>query len=304
MAKKTNDMGTTKLIQNGGFKMNVTKLFHICKLKNALIKSMLIPLSILTFSCEINDPVADISAMGFIAANIYWDVPVTNVTAGNEVEFYAEYWSVDNIIEYLGVWYDLRKNLKYTLTHPATGFAFTLDSSELAREFMEIKTFSHSEQNYVAEKKAYVLENSFPVSYTLSSLEYSNPAAFNQEQFNQLIPENVRSQFLTGLFPLLTYNDFRMLLVTEGQVVEEEIFEGYFDTIPVGEEAVRMMKTEAEPQLRAHLSELPFSAFIYNRNRQYYAVEFSQSFGLNVRFRIVNGNQVENFSEAKTITVF
>lgn len=254
-------------------------------------------------SCTINDPVADISSPGYIAANIYWDVPVTNVTAGNEVSFYTEYWSVDDVYNYLGVWYDVNKNLKYALTYPPTGYTFSLDSSALVREMLEIKTFTHSDENYDEEKKAYVIEDSFPVSYTLSSLEYKNPITFNQEQFNQLIPAYMRAQFVNNLFPELTYQDFRTLLVTDHQIVETEVFEEYFDTITEGEETIRVMKAGAESALKAHLNEVPFSAFIYNKNRQYYAVEFTQGFQLNAQFRIVNGNDVENLSENKTITV-
>ena len=255
-------------------------------------------------SCKINDPVADISAPGYITAGVYWDVPVTNVIAGNEVEFYAEYWSVDHVIEYLGVWYDIQKSLKYLLTYPPNGYSFTLDSAEFSREFLEIKTFTHSESNYDAEKKAYAIEDKFPVSYTLSSLEYKNPIAFNAEQFNQLIPATVRTRFINNLFPLLVYQDFRTLLVTDRQIVDAEVFEGYFDTITEGEITTHIMKAEAEPVLRLHLDEVPFSAFIYNRNRQYYAVEFTQGFELNARLRVVNGSKVENFSEVKRITVF
>jgi len=265
----------------------------------ALVGSILL----LNSSCTINDPVAGISSPGHIAANIYWDVPVTNVNAGNEVAFYAEYWSVDNVYNYLGVWYDVNKNLKYTLTYPPNGYTFTLDSSALVREFLEIKTFRHSETSYNAEKKAFIIEDKFPVSYTLSSLEYKNPITFNAEQFNQLIPESIKIQFINNLFSQLTYQDFRTLLVNDYQVVENEAFEAYFDTEVIGEETIRTMKPDAEVELRSHLNEVPFGAFIYNKNRQYYAVEFTQGYQLNARFRIVNGNDVENLSEIKTITV-
>jgi hypothetical protein len=267
------------------------------------ILAVMVSILLLNESCTINDPVADISSHGYIAANIYWDVPVTNVNAGNEVSFYAEYWSIDDEYNYLGVWYDVNKNLKYALTYPPTGYTFSLDSSALVRELLEIKTFQHAEANYDAEKKAYVIEDSFPVSYTLSSLEYKNPISFNQEQFNQLIPEYIRAQFVNNLFPQLVYQDFRTLLVTDRQIVENEVFEGYFDTEIIGDETIRTMKPEAESELRSRLNEVPFSAFIYNKNRQYFAVEFTQGFQLNARFRIVNGNEVENLSEIKTITV-
>ncbi|SHE33742.1 hypothetical protein SAMN05444274_10191 [Mariniphaga anaerophila] len=258
---------------------------------------------LLITACTINDPIDDISSPGYVAANIYWDVPVTNVMAGKDVSFYAEYWSVDNKFNDLSIWYDVNKNLKYTLSYPPTGYTLTIDSSALVREFIEIKSLDHSDASYDAEKKAYVIENSFPVSYTLSSLEYKNPIAFNPEQFNQLIPEYVKTQFLDNLFEQFSYKDFKSLLVDDQQIVEEEIFEGYFDTITEGEETIRVIKPEAETSLRAHMNEVSFGVFIYNTNKQFYAVEFTQGYQLNARLRIVNGNNVENFSETKAITV-
>ncbi len=255
-------------------------------------------------ACEINNPVADLSDPGYIAANVYWDVPVANVKAGNNVEFYAEYWSVDGEINYLGVWYDIQKTQKYILTNPVTGYSFSLDSSELSRELLEIKTFTHSEDNYVPEKKAYVIQDQFPVSYTLASLEYKNPITFNADQFNQLIPGYVKEQFLNNLFPQLAYPELKTLLVTDRQIVEPQIFESYFDSISTGDVVSRIMKTEAGETLRSDLNDVPFSALIYNKNRQYYAVEFTQGYQLDARFRVVNGNGVENFSDTKQITVF
>lgn len=52
------------------------------------------------------------------------------------------------------------------------------------------------------------------------------------------------------------------------------------------------------------MDQLPFSALVYNKNRQFYAVEFSRNYELNARFRVVNGQQVANFSDVKRITVF
>ncbi|MGM0622117.1 MAG: hypothetical protein ACQETJ_13780, partial [Bacteroidota bacterium] len=200
-------------------KINIYNMFK-------LFKPVAVLFSVVVFftSCELNNPVDEISSPGYMAASIYWDIPVTNVAAGNEVEFYAEYWSVEDQFDYVGVWYDVHKNMKYILTHPGSGYSFTLDSAELSREMLEIKTFEHSADNYDAEKKAYVIENTFPVSYTLSSLEYKNPIAFNDEQFNQLIPEKVKMLFLDEVFPLLTYDDLRRYLVTENQIVDEETF--------------------------------------------------------------------------------
>ncbi len=253
--------------------------------------------------CMINDPIADISDPGYQAANVYWDVPSGNVVAGNTVEFTAQYWSTDHSITYLGVWYDIARNLSYTLTYPGNGFSWSLDSSEVVREFQEIETFTHSESNYVAEEKAYVLKGAFPVSYTLSSIEYKNPLAYKADEFNKLIPATVRARFQQALFPKLGYAGLQSLLVTEGLVVTQTRLDGWFDTSEENGVVMHVLKSDSASVAWAGLQKLPFSAFIYNKNRQYYSVEFSQGFQLKARFRVVNGTQAVNFSDVKLITV-
>ncbi len=265
---------------------------------------ILAPLWAIVTSCEINDPIGDISRPGNITANVYWDVPLANVTAGNEVAFSAEYWSTDKTFEYLGVWYDIVRNLSYSLTYPGTGFTYSLDSAEVVREFQEIVSYTHSENNYISDKKAFVLNSTFPVSYTLSSLEYKNPYTFNQEQFDKLIPSAIRDRFLQALFPQLAYGDFKTLLVTDGLLVTEETLDKWFDTLMVEEVEILKLKADSSAIVMSTLRKLPFNKLIYNKNRQYYSVEFHRGYQLNARFRVVNGTREANFSDVRVITVF
>lgn len=259
----------------------------------------------LVFSgCDINDPIGEISRQGEMAASVYWDIPSSNVNAGNDVAFHAEYWSVDKTFTSLGVWYDVVRIMKYSIVFPQTGYTFLLDSAELVRESQEVVSFSHSETAYSEEQKAYIIDSSFPVSYTLSSLEYKNPFTYDQGQMDLLIPEVLRKRFINSLFGQLEYKDFATLLVTNNGVVQAETLETWFDTVTEDGVLSRPMKPEAEILLREKMGELPFSALIYNKNRQYYAVEFSRSYELNARFRVVNGNNVANFSDVKRISVF
>ena len=271
---------------------------------NLRVGALLLPLLFMAASCEINDPLGEISRPGHVAASVYWDVPVTNVTAGGDVAFEAQYWSVDGTFTSLGVCYDVVRKMKYAVTFPLTGYTFLLDSTELVRESQEIKTFTHSEDNFSAEKKAFVIDDTFPVSYTLSSLEYKNPLAYDAAQIDKLIPPAIRERFIQGFFAQLGYSDFKALLVTNNPVVPADTLESWFDTVTEGEVVTRPVKAPALPLLREKVGQLPFSALVYNKNRQYYAVEFTRSFELNARFRVVNGTQVENFSDVKRISIF
>jgi len=261
--------------------------------------------SFVFISCEINDPIAEISKPGHFAANVYWDVPNTVVNAGSEVPFYGEYWSVDNKFEYLGVWYDVKRKLSYSLTYYGNGYTFSFDSTGVAREFQEIITFEHSQGFYNSEKKAYVINGTFPISYTLSGLEVKTPVTFNLNQFNQLFPQNIQKRFFDGLFPTLLYSDLRNLLVVNNQLIAEAEFETHFNVVvdPETQVSTKVMKTESATFLKGLVSQVPLAFIIYNSNRQFYAYTFTQGYELNAKLRVVNGNKIENFSDSKRITV-
>lgn len=275
-------------------------------MKAKIINLLLGCMGLVWFSgCEIHDPIAEISTPGYFAANVYWDVPNTVVPAGSEVPFYGEYWTVGDEFQYVGVWYDVVRTIKYSLTYAGNGYTFAFDSLGLAREFQEIAAFEHNAGWYDPEKKAYALEAAFPVSYTLSGIEVVNPLTFNQSQFSQQFPQKIVDQFFDGLFTTLAYADLKQLLVVNHALIEEAEFETHYSTVTDPDTGLesKVINAESVDILKGLLKQVPLQDLLYNSSRQFFGYEFIRVYELNARLRVVNGNGVEQFSESKKINV-
>jgi hypothetical protein len=262
-------------------------------------------------SCEIYDPVDEIARTGKITANVYMEIPNTNVKAGESVAFHAEYWSIDDVYNSLSIWYDVNTVLKYEMTASLTGYSQNLDSTVVAREFQEIVSFPHDASNYVSAKKSYIIDSSFPVSYTLATVSIEDVDEYSESQVMQLFPASFINSFYEGFFSS-TENDYdllKTLLVTSDTIVDAETFDSYFEVVlvenPEGGDPIETMvlKDGAESAMLGYVKQVPLEHLIYNKNKQVYKLLYTRSYELDAKFRVVNGNDVENFSEAKLITV-
>ena len=260
-------------------------------------------------SCEINDQIGDIARTGDIAANIYMVIPSSIVDAGNPVAFHAEYWSVDDQFESLSIGYSIQANMNYSITAVATNYTYTMDSSEVAREYQAIKSFEHAAGNYDAEARSYVINDDFPVSYTLATSSIGNSDTYNEELINSVFPAYAIAAFYDGFFETLDYNLMKHYVVTSNGIVDEETFESHWDTELVEDPAggdpteIKTMKAESVETLKSYTKQIPLSQIVYNANKFIYEIGYTKSYELNARFRVVNGTGIENFSEEKTITV-
>lgn len=267
-------------------------------------------------SCETYDVVDEIAQPGHYAANVYIEVPSGNVNAGDSVDFTVEYWTIGDEFTDLGLWYSLDINLNYELTSVYNqDYSFSLDSTKLVREFHEVNAYEHSVQNYDEEKEAYVIEDGFPVSYTLAATEINSPDTYNESQINSLFPSSVFQRFYEGLFETLGYDVLKEILVTDFEMIDEVTFDSYFTEIEVeqppveeGEEQpepeyIYEMNEDAGPVLLNLLKEVSVEDLVYNELVPEYGIKFSREYKVNAKFRVVNGNGIENFSDVKTVSV-
>lgn len=266
--------------------------------------------TLLLVSCEINDPVGELARTGNFAANVYMEIPSANVTAGDSVAFHTEYWSVDDKFNSLAIWYSIQTNLVYTINSGISDYMYKLDSTEQARELQEIVNYEHNASNYVTEKKAYVLDDKFPVSYTLSGVELKNPITYNESLVYQLFPASVIEQFYNGIFETLDYDQLNELMVINNNIVDSAAFETYFETIQIEDPDnegefidIKVIKEESKSALFELFKEVPLEDLVYDATKQHYGLFFQKMYDLKASFRIVNGNDIENFSEEKTITI-
>ncbi len=266
--------------------------------------------ALLLVSCEINDPVYDFARTGNIAANVYMEIPSANVVAGDSVAFHAEYWSVDDKFNSLSIWYSINTSLGYTISSGISDYEYKLDSTEQARELQEIESYEHNAAAYDTEKRAYIIDDKFPVSYTLSATELKNPITYEESIVHQLFPAHVIESFYNGVFETLDYDQLNELMVINNSIVDSAEFETYFETIQIEDPDnegefidAKVIKEDTKSELLVLFKDVPLEDLIYDATKQYYGLFYQKEYSLNASFRIVNGNGIENFSEEKAITI-
>ncbi|MDK2841552.1 MAG: hypothetical protein PWQ17_1057 [Anaerophaga sp.] len=264
-----------------------------------------------TTSCETYDLVDEIAQTGHIAPNVYMEVPTGNVTAGDSADFSVQYWSVDRSFTDLSLWYALDVNFKFELTSVYNQeYSFVLDSAERVRDFYKVLTYEHSQSYYDTEKKAYEINGKIPVSYTLSSNEINYPDSYDQELIESLIPASVFARFYEGLFETLEYETLKEILVVDFAILDQETFDSYFIITVIepeeeeGEpEYIYEMKEETATELLSYLKQVPVSDLIFNEAVPEYGIKYSKGYKITSKFRVINGEGIENYSEEKIITV-
>ncbi len=279
-------------------------------------------LSALLFSaCEdIHDPVDDLARTGNFGPNVYLELAAGDVKAGGEMGFHAEYWSLDEQFKSLSLWYSVDENLKYSITVPEIKYTWSLDSSEQVRAPVDVMTFEHSPSNYDPETKSYVINDKFQVSYLLAPVELNNPIDYDGSLIIRLFTPALIDRFHDGLYNQVyssmlndtinreeEYKFLKRILVSEEEGMTQESFDGYFDfvTKTVGGEVIKtpVVKEETAAELIGFLREKPLDVFIYNPIEQYYAITYDKRYLLTAQFKVVNSNDIANFSEKKAVKV-
>lgn len=259
-------------------------------------------------SCEIHDPIDDLVRPGYRAANVYWEIGSANVTAGSDVPFTAQYWVEESEISYVGVWYNVQRNIKYSFTYGGNVFTFTHDTVAEVREFQEIKTIQHSPDLYSSEKKAFVMVEKFPTSYTLSSLvlEEANLFSLSNSLVNQLVPANLKEKFYKQLFDVLNYEQLKAILVTANELIEIEAFDTHFDKVLAEDGAedpnyTMVLKPDSKPILYALFQKVPFPLLVYDKVEQLYRFNYSSVYVLNSQLKVTTSDGTENTSKMAAI---
>lgn len=271
-----------------------------------IFKYMIIGFGVLYFtSCQEHNLVEDLAQIGFRGGNAYFELPSTNVVAGDSADFIAQYWSEDDRFEELGIYYDVKKYMRFGLTYAANGYTLTFDSVEVSREFQKVVDIQHAQNSYSSQFKAYVVEGKIPVSYTLFSILTENPYSFSATEYEANFPTDFKMRFLKGLYPTLSREDLKSLYVVKYKLVDLETFDGYYDLVfdENSGKDVFVLKEEFKQTMFDHLVAIPFDQLIYNSAKQYYGIYYNRYFKLSAKFKVVNGEGVEVLTEPKEITV-
>ncbi len=276
---------------------------------------------LLISSCEeIHDPIDDLARFSDQAANVYLELGATDVKAGGSVDLYVEYWSVDDSFNKLAFMYSLDEALNFSITVPKANYTYTMDSAQLVRELAEVLSFDHDPSSYNNEKKSYVINGSFGVSYLLAPVELSNPTVFNETLVNRLFPAWVIESFYEGFYDYMyqvvvinenagqdEYDVLKSVLVKDSLGMTAETFDTYFDfnEVTEGEEVILIptVKQDKAVELLGFIRDESLADLTYDSPRREYGLYYYKGYELTAKFKVVNGDNIVNYSEEKTVKV-
>ncbi|MEG1587113.1 MAG: hypothetical protein RR346_09570 [Bacteroidales bacterium] len=256
-------------------------------------------------SCNENDLFRDITIIGHQGPQVYWELPSLSAGAGDSVLFRAQYYGFDKKIKELQVWYDTREKIEMQASCPlVTTFSYNLaiNMSDLVRQDMLIATYPHQDQNWNPDLSAFVLNEKFPTSRTLRTIEWKEVKDFDQKKFDQLFPDTFMTSFRSNLYLRLKVPDLRKILVSTEKMTAEE-FRGYteYEIDENSNDTIWKLLPGIEPFMKTKYDEVTFPELIYNSTNQVYAIEYSKSYDLSAKFKAVDENGISGISEFKVV---
>jgi hypothetical protein len=134
------------------------------------------------------------------------------VKAGESMGFVGQYYSTVEDIDHSEVWYELfEKEDKVVSASLIKAFTYSFTSSTTTQKRMlqTIQSYEHSEELWSDSLRAYVLDDRFPVSSTLSPISWVAPKdtnGFNKNLY-AYFGENFATDFKAGLTPKMNPSD-------------------------------------------------------------------------------------------------
>lgn len=191
-------------------------------------------------SCDRHDSLDDLVYIGKMAPQVYWEVPGTTVSAGDEVAFSAQYYTTgERPVSYCEVWYNTVETEDKQVSAPwVTCATYSIVSSQVTERMPENGTqvkYLHDEANWDAKQRAYLFSGTFPTSYTKSKTEWKNKE-WDSTLVVRYFGENFMQHFKDSLETLLkadvdkSYADYKTLYVSIKGGDEREFLREYADS--------------------------------------------------------------------------
>lgn len=144
-----------------------------------IFKTLALGLMLMTVaSCEKHDFFDENTFTGAVGPETYWTIESSMVKSGESMGFVGQYYSTVAKIDHSEVWYELFEKEDKLVTASlikAFTYSYTSNTTTQKRILQTIQSYPHSEDLWNDSLRAYVLEDRFPVSTTLSPISWSQP---------------------------------------------------------------------------------------------------------------------------------
>ncbi len=270
------------------------------------IASLLLAIAGLS-GCEVNDPINDWADLGQQTAYVYWELKDA-VSAGSELDFRVYYYTDGSTVESAQVWYGVNNSISRSLTCPYISYTYTeTESNEVVASHL-VKEIDPSTVAWDDAKSSYILDSSFPVSSSWSSVSWVSVgnADFTETLFQTYFPTEFENNFRTALTTQIAtdyHGNMKKIVVDGFMKMEEEEFEALFTSEPDAEgKMVYTIKDDASKALLDGIvAALTTPEIIFDGKE--YGVNYNCSYTLSARFQVTDSKGVKSNTDIKNITV-
>ncbi|MDR1591483.1 MAG: hypothetical protein LBS16_01160 [Prevotellaceae bacterium] len=277
---------------------------------NKLFLLAVVVLAILT-ACDKHDHIDDNVLVGKMAAHTYWDLSSSTVTAGDFVEFTAQYYSTSETpIDRLEVWYSLDQEEARMVSCPwITTFSYSYISTAVTEQRIsqKVSEYAHDVANWNDSINAFLFTDRFPTSNTLGVTGWMTPTQFDSTKMVGYFGEGFMQHFKDSLYALMQFEDFRTMLmglnlITDFKPYTEATFdENKKDSVyhfpQVGDEY------PVPDDVRNAYESIPFADLIFNSSTSNYSVEFKRTYYLRAILKCIDENGTIGVALKKDVTL-
>ncbi|MBQ8099850.1 MAG: hypothetical protein IJV55_00870 [Paludibacteraceae bacterium] len=265
-------------------------------------------------ACDKHDPFDDILITGETGPQVYWEIESSAVTAGQSMGFDLQYYtSVPDVqIDRTEVWYNLSETLDKTVSCPwVTTFTYTVTSltKEEKRVAQKIAAYPHKDYAQWSDSlHAYTFHGTFPVSGTLASYKWDEPAVFEEDKFVSYFGEGFMEHFKDSLYGKMQYADFRSMYLGLGLVDD---FQAYTDsTFDVNSDSyVKHFKWNADSTAtpvpdeiaQIYKEKVTFADLISGSGK--YNVSYKRSYTIRAHARVYDDRGIYGMTVPQDITI-
>ena len=266
-------------------------------------------------ACAKHDFLDEDTITGKVGPEAYWEIKSSAITAGDSMQFTAQYYSAKQAIDHSEAWNNIDEKVEYTVICPwVTTFSYskTSNTSEHKRISQFITRYAHSEDFWSDSLHAYTFTGYFPVSRTLSPVVWNHPSDYDADKMESYFGKEFMQSFRDELRPKMQFADYRNMFT--GLALMED-FKQYTDSAldpNAGEgvfayffpkDAAGNVQQWVLDSMEVYWNKVSFGDLIFNAGNNYYDVDYKRSYIINAELRVFDEVGTYSKTISKEITI-
>lgn len=282
------------------------------KINSKILQITVALFMMLTFSfCTKHDFLDDLNITGEVGPQAYWEVESSAVGAGKDLGFNLQYYSTVDEIDYSEVWYSVDETVYKSVACPwVSTFTYIISSTNSSPKRISqfIKKYPHSMAQYSDLLRAYVLESDFPVSGTLSPVNWMKPETYDEQKMLDYFGNDFIVNFKDSLYTMMKHADFQKMYLGMGLLEDFKNFtDSTFDDNSNSYVYHFPKDGAGETPIPAEITELykeiPFDRLVENTSSNDYSIEYKRSYAIKANMRVYDKRGVYGTTQLKEINI-